>query len=114
MTNTLYIQVDQCSSYYAVYPNPATDEVQVEQTDSAPATARSASTAAAPAATAAGQGGISTVRLYDSYGQLRLEQDGHKNRAVRLRVGKLPAGPYVLHIVDGQGTVSRQQLMVER
>ena len=114
VTNTLYINVNPCTNArYTAYPNPANDEVQVEQAADTPPTARPAATEATNPPPAAGRGGITTVRLYDSYGQLRLEQDGHGNRAVRLRVGRLPAGPYVLHIVDQQGVASRQQLMIE-
>jgi hypothetical protein len=114
VTNTLYVQVNECGNRYAAYPNPANDEVQIEQTDNAPASTRSTSATTTSSSTAPKSSGISTVRLYDSYGQLRLEQAGNQSRTVRLLLGQLPTGSYILHIVDGEGTVNHQQLMIKR
>ena len=73
----------------AFVPNPATDEVLVQ-----PEAAPDAATPSARAATAspAPSGGIAMVRVYESYGRLRLEQPGHGEATLRLRVHMLPAG----------------------
>lgn len=92
----------------ALAPNPAADEVTVQAADEDPAPNARASTAPA-----AGPG-IETVRLYDSYGRLRLEQAGRAARTLRLRVSALPTGLYVAHLVATDGTVSRQQLQISR
>lgn len=92
----------------ALAPNPAADEVTVQAADEDPAP-----NARASAAPAAGPG-IEMVRLYDSYGRLRLEQAGRAARTLRLRVSALPAGLYVAHLVATDGTVSRQQLQISR
>ncbi|MEJ7658769.1 MAG: hypothetical protein WKG07_03650 [Hymenobacter sp.] len=75
-----------------MYPNPATNEVQISQTGESAPVARASSAGRTPTAAATG---ISTVRLYDSYGRLRLEQaaTAHGARAVRLGLSKLPPGP---------------------
>ena len=94
---------------YTLAPNPATDEVMVEP-EAAPATTNARAATASPAAPT----GIATVRVYDSYGRLRLEQAGHGAASLRLRVGALPAGLYVVHVLHGSNQVSRQQLQLIR
>lgn len=76
------------------YPNPADDFVDITLPE------------------AADGPGLEAVRLYDSYGRLRLEQAGHGARALRLRVARVSAGFYVLHLAATDGTVSRQRLQI--
>ena len=104
-----------CSGNFTVYPNPANEEVAVYQTDSpAGATAQLANTRT-PAATAEAQADAPiTVRLYDNYGQLRLERAGNALAGVRLPTAALPAGFYVVQILRGGAVVSRKQLQVQR
>ena len=69
--------LEGCGNFaYTLSPNPAADEVQVQETNPEP-TARN--------------GGISAVRVYDGYGRLRLERPGHGARALRLPLRELPA-----------------------
>lgn len=102
---------------FAVYPNPASDYVEVASTVAAPSQRLDAVTPAAKHTSAASEvagSAISAVRIYDSYGKLWLEQPGQEAKTVRLRVGALPAGFYVVHILSGGAVVSRQQLKIER
>ena len=104
-------------SAYTLSPNPGTDEVQVQPTQDEPAPSPAKTTQSKSAAAAVEEAspiGITAVRLYDSYGQLRLEQAGHEARTMRLRVSQLPAGFYVVHVLHGQEVVSRQQFQVTR
>ena len=90
---------------YAVYPNPAADDLTIEQTSSADSTSSAArSTSAKITATST----PFTVRLYDTYGTLHVQQT--TNTAVlRLGVSTLPAGLYLLRIeADGEVVESRQ------
>ena len=110
--NDVDVEYPPCTGPVVVYrltPNPATDEVVV-QPDSAPATTSARAAAASPGAPA----GIATVRVYDSYGRLRLEKSGHGAASLRLRVDTLPAGLYVVHVLHGRNQVSRQQLQLVR
>ena len=92
--------LEGCGNFaYTLAPNPAADEVQVQETNAEP-TARN--------------GGISAVRVYDGYGRLRLERPGHGARALRLPLRELPAGLYVVHVLRGNAVVSRQRLQVAR
>ncbi len=84
-------------------PNPAADELVVQETNG---------DSTASAAARSTNDGIESLRLYDSYGQLRLEQAGHQAQAVRLAVGQLPAGIYVLHIVQAGAIVSQQRVEI--
>lgn len=89
---------------YELYPNPATDEVLIQP----------AGTPGAPDKAAPAKQGISSVQVFDSYGQLRLTQRGNEAAAVRLRVGQLPAGLYIVHVLRGQTIVSSQRLQIKR
>lgn len=94
------IVLEGCGNYaYTVSPNPAADEVQVQETGPEP-TAKS--------------GGISSVRVYDGYGRLRLERPGHGARALRLSLRELPTGLYTVHVLRGNAVVNRQRLQVAR
>ncbi len=110
----------QRSGAMTLAPNPTADEVTVQQTDTEPApnSANAKTTQSKSAATAAddndSSSGITAVRFYDSYGQLRLEQAGHEAHTVHLRVSQLPAGFYVVHILQGEEVVSRQQFQITR
>ena len=119
-TTTLGVTSPMCGgarSAYTLSPNPSADEIQVQQTDNEPTPSSAKTTKNQPATAAteeAPPAGITAVRFYDSYGQLRLEQAGHEAHTVRLRVSRLPAGFYVVHILHGQEVVSRQQFQVTR
>jgi len=103
-----------CPQAYLVYPNPAADELTVEPTGGPEANANTPAARKPEAAAMAESTGISAVRIYDNYGQLRLEQAGNEAKTVRLRVNSLPAGFYVVHILRGGQVMSRQQLKIER
>lgn len=110
----VYVEYPPCASpttTYTIAPNPATDEVLVQPMPAPDAATTSARTATASPGNPAG---ISIVRLYDSYGRLRLEQAGHGAASLRLRVGELPAGLYVVHVLHDGNQVSRQQLQLLR
>jgi|GEM_PF-6813639 len=87
---------------YSIYPNPATDEVLIQV---APGTSARPQAAASE---------IINMQLFDSYGKLRLEQQGTKAATMRLRVAQLPAGLYVVHILHGQQLVSSQRLQIKK
>lgn len=76
------------------YPNPADEYAEVTLP------------------TAAAEPSPEAVRLYDSYGRLRLEQASHGARTVRLHVAGVPAGFYVLQVMQNGAVVSRQRLQV--
>lgn len=108
-TTNAYVNFGPCYRF-TVYPNPADEEVSVYQDDSSVG----ASAQFASATTGAEGDAPIAVRLYDSYGQLRLEQLGSAQAGVRLATAALPAGLYVVHIIQGGVVVSRQQLQVQR
>ena len=95
---------------FTLSPNPATDEVVVAPIAATPGPA----TGARGAAPTSRPGGISTVRVYDSYGRLRHAQPGNGDTAVVLRLQALPVGFYVVHIEQGGAVVSRQHLQIVR
>ena len=100
-----------CGYRYATYPNPAADELIVEQTDNT-SVARSPaarSTASTPSAAAART--PFTVRLYDTYSTLHLQQ-ASGTPALHLGVGALPAGLYLLRIEADGATVESHQLQI--
>lgn len=105
--NVVYADCTPAARSYTLSPNPGTDEVLVEEAPAAGPAAAASSSTPAPA-------GISGVRVYDSYGRLRLDQPGRGAAALRLRVSALPAGLYVVHILSGGGVASRQRLEVTR
>lgn len=88
---------------YAVYPNPAADELTVAQTDNASASRSTASTMAASTPF--------TVRLYDTYGALHLKQ-ASTTPTVNLAVATLPAGLYLLRIEADGATVESRQIQI--
>jgi hypothetical protein len=90
---------------YTMSPNPAAQEVLVQQLPDNALTER---------ATAAPDAGISLVRCYDSYGRLRLEQASKGTSTLRLNTEQLPAGLYIVHILRDQHILSRQQLRIEK
>ena len=98
---------------FAIYPNPASDYVDVTSEDPI-ATASAAKSTGSTATGPAGSTSISAIRLFDSYGKLRSDQSGQEAASVRLRLNGLPAGFYVLHVLHGQEVISRQQLRIER
>lgn len=96
---------DGYSRAYAVYPNPAADDLTIEQTSSPDSKSSAArSTSAKTTATST----PFTVRLYDTYGTLHVQQTTSA-AALRLGVSTLPAGLYLLRIeADGKVVESRQ------
>lgn len=99
-TSQTDIVLEGCGAYaYTLSPNPAADEVQVQETGPEPT---------------AKNGGISSVRVYDGYGRLRLERPGHGARALRLPLRELPDGLYTVHVLRGNAVVSRQRLQITR
>lgn len=105
--NVVYADCTPAARSYTLSPNPGTDEVLVEEAPAAGPAAAASSSTPAPA-------GISGVRVYDSYGRLRLDQPGRGAAALRLRVSALPAGLYVVHILSSGSVASRQRLEVTR
>lgn len=103
-TSTMNATSPTCNGQrFTMSPNPAADELVVQETNG---------DSTASAAARSTNDGIESLRLYDSYGQLRLEQAGHQAQAVRLAVGQLPAGIYVLHIVQAGAIVSQQRVEI--
>jgi hypothetical protein len=96
---------------YTVYPNPADDQLTVEQTDSTstprPAAARgaSATTSSTVASTPY------TVRLFDGYGVQRAQQ-ATTTPSLSLPTGGLPTGLYLLHIEVGGTVVERRRMQI--
>jgi len=94
-----------CGYRYAAHPNPATDDLTIEQTsndNSSFSAARSASAAATAGSTPF------TVRLYDMYGTLHMQQTASA-ATLQLPVATLPAGLYLLRIeADGEVVESHQ------
>lgn len=92
---------------YSLFPNPATNEVVVQQTPNV-----------VPAGVSQSSDNLEVdqehvmVQVYDSYGRLRLEQPGHGAASLHLRVGALPAGLYIVQVLHGDNVVSRQQLQL--
>jgi hypothetical protein len=86
---------------YTLFPNPATNEVLIQQS---PETASNRGASA---------GTISAVQVYDSYGKLRLEQAASNTTAIHLRTDKLPAGLYTVHILHGREIIDRQKLQIK-
>ena len=78
----------------SVYPNPASESVYVrlENADVSRPT---------------------TVRLFDSQGQLRLEHTTKGETTIKLKVNKLPSGIYFVHVLRGSDIITRQQLRIE-
>lgn len=110
---------------YATYPNPSSDAVTVQQSSATPqsqsaqpSAARSASPAAKtssaqPTALAeAASFRPFTVRLYDAYGKLWLEQPALAS-ALHLRTASLPAGAYVVHVLMAGVVVQRVPLGIQ-
>ncbi|WP_151087118.1 T9SS type A sorting domain-containing protein [Hymenobacter baengnokdamensis] len=87
------------ADFAALYPNPATDAVEVHLT-----AATTTSAATAPL----------TARLFDAYGQPRAEQTSHGEAVLRLSTRQLPAGLYFVHLVRKGTVIGRQQLRIER
>ncbi|WP_151086968.1 T9SS type A sorting domain-containing protein [Hymenobacter baengnokdamensis] len=87
------------ASFAALYPNPATDAVEVHLT-----AATTTSATASPL----------TARLFDAYGQPRAEQTSHGEAVLRLSTRQLPAGLYFVHLVRKGTVIGRQQLRIER
>lgn len=103
-TSYTEVVVEGCgNSAYSVSPNPASEEVQISE-----------SAAVSDGASPAGERGIGTVKIYDSYGQLRAQQQGNGSKTLRMGVATLPAGLYVVHILRGQTVVKRQQLQITK
>lgn len=97
---------------YTAYPNPADDQLTVEQTDST-GTPRGP---AARGATAAASGSVApstpyTVRLFDSYG-VQQAQQATTTPTLQLSTGTLPTGLYLLHIEVGGAVVERRRLQI--
>lgn len=55
-----------------------------------------------------------TVRLFDSYGQLRAEQTATNQKLLHLRTDKLPAGLYFVQLLQGQQVLQRLPLQVDK
>jgi hypothetical protein len=95
----------ECGYRYATYPNPATDDLTVEQTSSADS---KSSAAQSPSARTTATSTPFTVRLYDTYGTLHIQQ-ATSTATLRLGISTLPAGLYLLRIeADGKVVESRQ------
>jgi hypothetical protein len=84
------------SSTVTLYPNPAREFVQVEVENGNPDQ-------------------LITVRLYDAKGTLRLEATsvGQQPLTLRLKTDKLPTGLYLVHVLQSEQVLSRQQLQIE-
>jgi hypothetical protein len=101
-----------CPTQYTVYPNPADDQLTVEQTDStgtqrAPAARGTAATASSTAA----PGPPYTVRLFDSYG-VQQAQQATTTPTLSLPTGALPTGLYLVHIEVSGAVVERRRLQI--
>jgi len=97
-----------CGYRYAAHPNPADDDLTIEQTsndNSSFSAARSASAAATAGSTPF------TVRLYDMYGTLHMQQTASA-ATLQLPVATLPAGLYLLRIEAGGKLVESHQLQI--
>lgn len=88
-----------------MFPNPAGNYVDVHVDR---AEAEDALLAAATSSTAF------TVRIYDTYGQLRQEQQSQSRPDLRLSTAALPAGLYVVTILRDGRVLAHQQLQIAR
>lgn len=88
-----------------MFPNPAGNYVDVHVDR---AVAEDALLAAATSSTAF------TVRIYDTYGQLRQEQQSQSRPDLRLSTAALPAGLYVVTILRDGRVLAHQQLQIAR
>lgn len=55
-----------------------------------------------------------TVRIFNNYGVQQLEQSSTGQETIRLKLHMLPAGLYLVHVIQNQSVLSRQQLQVEK
>jgi len=88
-----------------LYPNPANQETSVTMSDPA---ARQRQPAPGTKA------GTLGVRIYDAHGQLRLERQVVGTTLAHLPTAALPAGLYVVHVLQNGVLVDRQHLQVQR
>ena len=75
---------ESLSSTIALYPNPASDAVQIEGED------------------------INSVRVYNVYGQLMDMIEARKQSSIRLEVGHYPSGSYILMLDTDLGTAAKR------
>ncbi len=87
-------------SFAALYPNPATDEVEVHLTPEA--------------ADQRAPGAPLTVRLFDAQGQPRAEQTSQGEAVLRLSTRQLPNGLYFVQLLRNNQVIGRQQLKIAR
>jgi hypothetical protein len=98
---------------YATYPNPADDNLTVEQTTNTSNAQRSpaARGAKASSASSAAPSTPYTVRLFDSYGVQQVQQ-ATTTSALQLSTRKLPTGLYLLHIEVNGEVIERRRLQI--
>ena len=84
---------------FVLYPNPGTTSVYMESNNLSGRDVEAVS--------------ITAVRVYDTYGQLRLEQMSNNKKPVLLQTGKLPVGVYIVHIMQGDRILSREKLQIQ-
>lgn len=78
----------------SIYPNPAHESVYVHLEN-------------------ANVSQPTTVRLFDSQGQLRLEQVSKGEATIALKVNSLLPGIYLVHVLRSNKVITRQQLQIE-
>ncbi|MGB3586183.1 MAG: trypsin-like serine protease [Tunicatimonas sp.] len=94
-----------CASGMMVYPNPANEQLTIEQVPPADSSLATASmftertTSSAPISF--------SVKLYNSQ-QKVVATDSTKDTEIQLNTSKLPAGTYYLHIHHQEGTLQKQ------
>jgi len=100
-----------CGYRYEAYPNPADDQLTVEQTDSTGTQRTTAARGIAATASSTAPTMPYTVRLFDSHG-VQQAQQATTTPTLSLPTGALPTGLYLLHIEVGGAVVERHRLQI--
>ena len=89
------------ASRLALTPNPATDEVLIQLENNSIANKSTNE-----------ESRSSSIRVMDSYGRIWLEQHNVSESDARLKVSNLPAGLYLVQVIQGKTIVSTQRLQI--
>jgi len=112
-----------CGGYrYALSPNPADSQVEIQQLPDSTSSARVSKVPASESKGSLSSSSsniaspllIDTVQLYNMYGQLKLQQSIQNTAIIQLPTNQIPAGLYVVHLLSGGVLVSSQHLQVTR
>ncbi len=111
--STISFTVTCSGGNFSVYPNPANEQLTIEQT-TGPTGALSASVSETPFVTPgwniASTSPAFSVELYDTQ-QKVVATGAAKDAKVQLDISKLPAGSYYLQIYNKEGTIQKQVII---